>query len=132
MLCKFVIDDHDKLVVGVVRLGEIASANQRDAHSVEVVADDLGRRSVGQVGSAGIDLKARCAELFEDLMQSVDVLLSRAVAVGAVRDDVPANEVVGLIVGTCHAAGDSGVSDAGFARMVAVVLDGLRLMSADS
>jgi AcrR family transcriptional regulator len=84
------------------------------------------------LGSAGIDLKARCAELFEDLMRSVDVLLSRAVAVGAVRGDVPANEVVSLMVGTCHAAGDSGVSEAGLGRMVAVVLDGLRPVPADS
>jgi AcrR family transcriptional regulator len=84
------------------------------------------------LGSAGIDLKARCAELFEDLMRSVEVLLSRAIAVGAVRGDVPANEIVGLIVGTCHAAGDSGVTDAGLGRMVAVVLDGLRPVLADS
>jgi AcrR family transcriptional regulator len=84
------------------------------------------------LGSAGIDLKARCAELFEDLMRSVDVLLSRAIAVGAVRDDVPANEIVGLIVGTCHAAGDSGVTDAGLGRMVTVVLDGLRPMLTES
>jgi AcrR family transcriptional regulator len=84
------------------------------------------------LGSAGIDLKARCAELFEDLMRSVDVLLSRAIAIGAVRDDVPANEIVGLIVGTCHAAGDSGVTDAGLGRMVTVVLDGLRPMLAES
>jgi AcrR family transcriptional regulator len=84
------------------------------------------------LGSAGIDLKARCSELFEDLMRSVEVLLSRAVAVGAVRSDVPANEVVGLIVGMCHAAGDSGVADVGLQRMVAVVLDGLRPVSADS
>jgi AcrR family transcriptional regulator len=84
------------------------------------------------LGSAGIDLKARCADLFDDLMRSVEALLSRAVAVGAVRGDVPANEIVGLIVGTCHAAGDSGVTEAGLGRMVAVVLDGLRLVSADS
>jgi hypothetical protein len=60
------------------------------------------------------------------------VLLSRSVAVRAVRDDVPANEIVGLIVGTCHAAGDSGVTDAGLGRMVSVVLDGLRPASAVS
>lgn len=84
------------------------------------------------LGSAGIDLKARCADLFEDLMRSVDVLLSRAVAVRGVRGDVPANEIVGLIVGTCHAAGDSGVTDAGLGRMVSVVLDGLRPVARDS
>jgi hypothetical protein len=28
------------------------------------------------LGSAGIDLKARCADLFDDLMQSVDTLLN--------------------------------------------------------
>jgi AcrR family transcriptional regulator len=84
------------------------------------------------LGSAGIDLKARCSDLFEELMRSVAALLSRAVAVGAVRADVPANEIVGLIVGTCHAAGDSGVTEAGLGRMVAVVLDGLRVVTADS
>jgi AcrR family transcriptional regulator len=84
------------------------------------------------LGSAGIDLKARCAEIVEELMRNVDVLLSRAIAAGAVRGDVPANEVVSLIVGTCHAAGDSGVTDAGLGRMVAVVLDGLRPGFADS
>jgi AcrR family transcriptional regulator len=84
------------------------------------------------LGSAGIDLKARCADLFEDLMRSVDVLLCRAVSVGAVRGDVPANEIVGLIVGTCHAAGDSGVTDAGLGRMVTVVLDGLRPVAANN
>jgi AcrR family transcriptional regulator len=84
------------------------------------------------LGSAGIDLKARCSELFEELMRSVDILLSRAIADGAVRGDVPANEIVSMIVGTCHAAGDSGVAAAGLGRMVTVVLDGLRPVPADS
>ena len=78
------------------------------------------------LGSAGIDLKARCAELFAELMKSVETLLARAMAVDAIRRDMLANEIVGLIVGTCHAAGDSGLSEAGRQRMVAVVLDGLR------
>jgi hypothetical protein len=84
------------------------------------------------LGSAGIDLKARCGDTFDALMQSVATLLDRAVAVGAVRSDVPANEVVGLIVGTCHAVGESGLDDSAFHRMVAVVMDGLRPVSRET
>jgi AcrR family transcriptional regulator len=84
------------------------------------------------LSSAGIDLKARCGDVFDALMQSVATLLDRAVAVGAVRSDVPANEVVGLIVGTCHAAGESGLDDRALRRMVAVVMDGLRPISRDN
>jgi AcrR family transcriptional regulator len=84
------------------------------------------------LASAGIDLKTRCAELFDDLMQRVATLLDHAVGAGAVRDDVGANEVVGLIVGTCHAAGESGLDESALRRMVAVVLDGLRPSSRDS
>jgi AcrR family transcriptional regulator len=99
----------------------------------EFAAQAASKRDLFEaLSSAGIDLKAHCSELFEDLMRSVGVLLARAVAIGAVRDDVPANEVVTLIAGTCHAAGDSGVTDAGLGRMLAVVLDGLRPASIDS
>jgi AcrR family transcriptional regulator len=78
------------------------------------------------LSSAGIDLKERCGDLFDELMKSVTTLLDRAVEAGAVRSDVAANEVVGLIVGTCHAAGESGLDDSALHRMVAVVMDGLR------
>lgn len=84
------------------------------------------------LGSAGIDLKVRCADLFDELMRIVERLLERAVATRAVRSDVRANEIVGLIVGTCHAAGDSGLGADGLRRMVAVVLDGLRLAVGES
>ena len=53
---EVVIDDDDELVVGVVGLGEVAAANQRDAHGLEVVADDLRGRSGGLVGAARIDI----------------------------------------------------------------------------
>jgi hypothetical protein len=49
-----------------------------------------------------------------------------------VRSDVPANEIVGLIAGTCHAAGDSGLEDDALRRMVAVVLDGLGPAATDN
>jgi hypothetical protein len=55
------------------------------------------------------------------------MLLRRAVEAGTVRDDLSATEVVGLIVGTCHSAGESGLCDEAVQRMVGVVLDGLRL-----
>jgi AcrR family transcriptional regulator len=82
------------------------------------------------LGAAGIDLKARCAELFDELMRNVDTLLDRAIAVGAVRSDLPAVEVVSLIAGTCHAAVDAGLANDALHRMVAVVLDGLRPVAA--
>ena len=56
VLGELVIDDDDELIAGVVGLGEVTAANQRSADGLEVVADDLGRRSGGLVGTAGIDI----------------------------------------------------------------------------
>jgi AcrR family transcriptional regulator len=76
--------------------------------------------------SAGIDIKSRCSEPFEEMMRNIDVLVKRAVAAGAVRDDLSTAEIVGLVVGTCHAGGDSGIDGPGLQRMVGVVISGLR------
>jgi AcrR family transcriptional regulator len=77
------------------------------------------------LGSAGIDLKSRCTDLFDELMASVGALLDRAVATGQVRDDIPPKEIMSLIVGTCHAAEESDLSEIAVQRMVGVVIDGL-------
>lgn len=78
------------------------------------------------LGSAGIDIKSTCAAQLDELMRGIDLLMQRAAAAGAVRRDVSTKEVVALVVGTCHAAGDSGLDEAGVQRMVGVVIDGLR------
>jgi hypothetical protein len=98
-----------------------------------------GRRSSGFFGSlsaAGIDVKSQCAETFVELRQRIALLLERAQATGAVRDDVDTPDVIGLVVGSCLAAEQSGLAatsaeQSGLAatsseRMLDVVLDGLR------
>lgn len=74
---------------------------------------------------AGIDVKSRCATMFEDLQAAIRRLLDRAAASGAVRDDVTTAEVIGLVVGACHAAEQPslGVTPD---RLIQVVCDGLR------
>lgn len=74
---------------------------------------------------AGVDVKSRCASTFEDLQAAIRRLLDRATASGAVRDDVTTAEVIGLVVGACHAAEQPslGVTPD---RMIEVVCDGLR------
>jgi AcrR family transcriptional regulator len=82
------------------------------------------------LGSAGIDIKSACAEMVDEMKRSIDVLLQRGIAVGAVRSDVSTDEMMGLVVGTCQAGGHSGYDDAILLRMVGIVCDGLRPPSA--
>jgi AcrR family transcriptional regulator len=78
------------------------------------------------LGSAGIDIKSRCAATIDDMKQRIDRLLVRAVAAGDVRPDVSTEETIGLVVGVCQAGGQSGYDDATLERMVTIVCDGLR------
>jgi AcrR family transcriptional regulator len=78
------------------------------------------------LGSAGIDIKSRCGARIEELESGIDQLLSRAVATGTVRDDVPAHEVVGLVVGMCDAAERLGGGVDSVQRLIGVVCEGLR------
>jgi AcrR family transcriptional regulator len=78
------------------------------------------------LGSAGVDLKARCAVTFTQLEEGFSRLLERSVAAGAVRPDVTATEVIGLVAGTCMAVNAPVALDPSFDRMVDVVCDGLR------
>lgn len=75
---------------------------------------------------AGVDIKSRCAGLFDELQARLQQLLDRATAAGAVRSDVTTNEVIGLVVGACHAAEQKGVGGVSADRMIEVVCDGLR------
>jgi AcrR family transcriptional regulator len=80
---------------------------------------------VDALSIAGIDIKSSCAANFDELQAGIRRLIDRAAASGAVREDVTSAEVIGLVVGACHAAGQSGLG-ATSDRMIEVVCDGLR------
>ena len=82
------------------------------------------------LGSAGIDIKSRCATRIDELEAGIGRLLSRAVATGAVRDDVCAHEVVSMVIGMCDAAERLGGDPESVQRLIGVVCQGLRRSSA--
>jgi AcrR family transcriptional regulator len=74
----------------------------------------------------GVDIKTRFSERIDELMEKIDTLRRRAADVGAIRCDVETSDIMNLVSGTCHAAGHSGVDEAGFERLVNIVLAGLQ------
>jgi AcrR family transcriptional regulator len=78
------------------------------------------------LGAAGIDFKARCADKVNEMKDCVGLLLTRAQAAGAVREDMSVDELIGLVMGTCQAASQSGLGDDACQHMVEVVCDGIR------
>ncbi|MFY9783403.1 MAG: helix-turn-helix domain-containing protein [Acidimicrobiales bacterium] len=75
---------------------------------------------------AGIDIKAHFAGRVDELVEKIDVLRRRAVDAGAIRSDVETNDILNLVMGTCHAAGHAGVDEAGLQRLVNIVIAGLQ------
>jgi AcrR family transcriptional regulator len=75
---------------------------------------------------AGVDVKAEMAEVMAQMKANVEALITRAQQAGAVRDDVGAEELFGLVVATCSAAKLQGLDEAARCRMIGVVFDGLR------
>lgn len=90
----------------------------REAAAKHDLMDALGR--------AGIDFKSRCTETIDETMGTIDVLMQRAVAQGAIRADLTVNDIVGLVIGTCHAGGPPGTDEAALHRLIGVVIDGLK------
>lgn len=80
------------------------------------------------LAQAGFDLKARCADKFDQLRAAIDTLRQRAVDQGSVRGDVGTDEVLSLVVGVCVGSGRSGAACPA-ERLVGVVCDGLRVRS---
>jgi AcrR family transcriptional regulator len=78
------------------------------------------------MGAAGFDIKSQCAETVDEMKRAVDRLVDRAKAVGAVRSDVGAEEIIGLIVGACQAAQMSNSDAAASARMIDIICNGIR------
>ncbi len=78
------------------------------------------------LGQAGIDVKSKFSGLVDDLFARVDTLRVRAVVAGTIRPDVDTNDIINLVVGTCHAAGHTGADDEGLQRLVSIVIAGLQ------
>jgi len=76
--------------------------------------------------SAGVDVKSRFAGPVRALKEAVGVLLVRAASSGAIRGDLSGEDVLGLIVGTCHGVRQMGGDPASTERLVAILCDGLR------
>ena len=82
------------------------------------------------MGAAGMDFKDRCAESVGELKRGVGLLLTRAQDAGEVRHDVSAEELIGLVMGSCQAAANAGLDEAARRRMVSIVCDGIRTAGA--
>ncbi len=79
------------------------------------------------LGTAGIDVTAQCGDRIGSLKAGITVLLERAAAENAVRDDVSAEEVIGLVVGVCMTGSEAeAITGVSPERMLGVVFDGLR------
>ena len=82
------------------------------------------------MGAAGVDFKERCAESVHELKEIVGLLLARAQDAAAVRRDISAEELIGLVMGSCQAAANAGLDEVARQRMVAIVCDGIRTSAA--
>jgi AcrR family transcriptional regulator len=80
------------------------------------------------VMGAGLEFEQAAESVKADLQAAVGILLRRAQAVGAVREDVTAPAVVSLVGATCQAAGHS--MDAPAFDLLTIVCDGLRAKAA--
>jgi AcrR family transcriptional regulator len=74
----------------------------------------------------GVDIKTLFSERIDELMEKIDILRRRAADVGAIRCDVETSDIMNLVSGTCHAAGHAGVDEAGFERLLNIVIAGLQ------
>jgi len=94
-----------------------ASAVDRSATKI-ALADALA--------AAGLDVERAAAEVGRELRRTMGVLLGRAQAVGAVREDATVADVIALLVGASRAAEHAGWDRGVQTRTVAIMLDGLR------
>jgi AcrR family transcriptional regulator len=76
--------------------------------------------------SAGVDIKSRCEEVMMQMIASVEDLRRKAAATGAIRNDLSAEDLVGMVAGACHMTGKGAVDDRRTDRVVDVICSGLR------
>ncbi len=92
----------------------------------ELVALAVEKKDIhDELARAGVTSEQLGAPIKEKLTARVEVLLQRAQAAGAVRQDVNIVDLTTLLMGTCMAAGQQGRPEC-TARLVAVICDGLR------
>ncbi len=80
----------------------------------------------GLLTAAGIDVGATVDGVRDDLMTALGTLLSNAQRSGAARQDLQVRELIGLLAGASRAVEYAGPDPSARARIVAVILDGLR------
>ena len=78
------------------------------------------------LAAAGIDVKSKCGDKVAELERAVSELIARAQGAGAIRHDVTAPEVLGLVIGVCSAAARPGHPGVSGERLIQIVCDGLR------
>ena len=78
------------------------------------------------LSAAGIEIPATGSVVGARLIESLGVLLGRAQAAGAARQDLSAEELIPVIVGTAKAVEYVGADLARRARTVAIMFDALR------
>jgi len=78
------------------------------------------------LADAGIDVRAATASLKDVLYDALDVLLTRAQAAGAVRDDIGIDDLKVAVSGTCLGIGYANADAATRDRTVEILFDGLR------
>ena len=87
------------------------------------VADALTREGLDVEAAAGDGPYPRVRA---ELLEAVGVLLARAQEAGAVRPELGVDEIHALLVGTARAVEQLADDEVGRARVLAVVVDGLR------
>ena len=82
---------------------------------------------VDALTAAGVDVRRQAgSQVGRELHRALEALLARAQRAGAVRDDVDVGDLIALLGGASRAAEHAGWDRAAQARILAVVLDGLR------
>ncbi|MFN8108756.1 MAG: helix-turn-helix domain-containing protein [Thermoleophilia bacterium] len=81
---------------------------------------------LGAFKEADYDLEATLAPHKRQMMEAVSALTERAQRAGAVRDDISGPEILALLGATCQGARQAAGNDDVRARLVEVVIDGLR------
>jgi len=117
----------------MVRAVEVASTSDDPGEAFFAFVRTFARHALAKqdlidaCAIAGLDVMTQCDRQFFELRAGIDRLLERASAAGAVRGDVTVGDVIGLIVGICHAADKHGLGVSSADRLVDVVCEGLRV-----
>jgi AcrR family transcriptional regulator len=116
------------LVARVRVAGDEEDAERALYEFIELLASEAANKHdlFDALDSAGIDVKSNFEDTVEELRVGIDRLLSRAVAEHAVRDDVCAEDVIGLVIGTCHGMRRMGRDAESAKRLIGILCEGLR------